>query len=515
MAGMTKEQYIAWVAPRIVLDSISRNLLPSFRIAQACFEPAYGTSDLAVNANALFGVKNNDQWEGKCYSKLTKECYDGVTLETVNGDFRAYDSWEESIIDQGDYLINRCVSMKYHPEIKHYAELVGNRDYKDCARILKEKNYGTSPDYDQRVIDYVEKHNLTKYDSMTREEALALIEGGDDTAMASTPIIALDAGHGMGTAGKRCLKAIDPNQTREWYLNDRIMDRTQQLLAEYNCKTIRVDDTTGAKDISLANRTKTANGANADIYVSMHHNAGIGGGTGGGTIVFYYSDAPLRSAEACSLYNHIVNKTRLIGNRSSKFSKHPYYVLKNTNMPAFLVENGFMDSKTDTPIILTPEHAEKTAQGLVSFLVMQLNLTKKKTAGNASSEATGPSTKPTTTTTSTKYTVVKGDTLSKIGSKLGVKWADIAAANGIKSPYIIKPGQVLTIPGAKEDDLYYPAYTGKSTILVTALTDLGINSTYAFRKKIAAANSITGYVGSKQQNIRIYNLLKAGLLKKA
>lgn len=513
MASMTKEQYIAWVAPRIVLDSLNRNLLPSFRIAQACFEPSYGTSELAVNANALFGVKNNDQWEGKCYSKLTKECYDGVTLEDVNGDFRAYDSWEESIIDQGDYLINRCVSMKYHPEIKHYAALVGNRDYKDCARILKKKNYGTAHDYDKRVIDYVEKHDLTKYDSMTREEALALIGEGDDTTMANTPIIALDAGHGMYTSGKRCLKSIDPNQTREWYLNDRIMDRVQKLLAGYQCRTIRVDDTTGAKDISLANRVKTANEAGADAYISMHHNADIKGGTGGGTIVFYYSNSAVRRNQASALYNAIVNRTGLVGNRSQKVIKKAFHVLKNTKMPAFLVENGFMDSQTDTPIILTAGHAEKTAQGVVSFLVNQFDLKKKTSAGNPSQATTKPSTSTATTTTIT-HPVSKGDTLSKIGSKYGVDWKQIAVANNIDDPFIIKPGQVLKIPGAKATS-YYPAYKGKSTILITALTDLGINSTYAFRKKIAAANGITGYIGSAAQNTRIYNLLKAGLLKKA
>ena len=89
------------------------------------------------------------------------------------------------------------------------------------------------------------------------------------------PIIAIDAGHGMKTAGKRCLKSIDPNQTREWWLNDRIADRLEALLAGYDCKIVRVDDTTGAKDISMAARVKTANSANADFYISIHHNAGI------------------------------------------------------------------------------------------------------------------------------------------------------------------------------------------------------------------------------------------------
>lgn len=41
------------------------------------------------------------------------------------------------------------------------------------------------------------------------------------------------------------------------------------------------------------------------------------------------------------------------------------------------------------------------------------------------------------------YTVKSGDTLSGIGAKLGVNWKSIADKNGIKSPYIIYPGQKL------------------------------------------------------------------------
>ena len=47
-------------------------------------------------------------------------------------------------------------------------------------------------------------------------------------------------------------------------------------------------------------------------------------------------------------------------------------------MAAFLIENGFMDSATDVPIILTLDHAEKTAQGIVDFLVEEYALEKKK-----------------------------------------------------------------------------------------------------------------------------------------
>lgn len=45
------------------------------------------------------------------------------------------------------------------------------------------------------------------------------------------------------------------------------------------------------------------------------------------------------------------------------------------------------------------------------------------------------------------YTVRSGDSLSAIGSKLGLDWHAIAAANGLSDPYIIYPGQVLRLPG--------------------------------------------------------------------
>jgi LysM repeat protein len=44
------------------------------------------------------------------------------------------------------------------------------------------------------------------------------------------------------------------------------------------------------------------------------------------------------------------------------------------------------------------------------------------------------------------YTVEPNDTLSKIGTELGVPWTAIAATNNIKTPYRITPGQVLKIP---------------------------------------------------------------------
>ena len=45
------------------------------------------------------------------------------------------------------------------------------------------------------------------------------------------------------------------------------------------------------------------------------------------------------------------------------------------------------------------------------------------------------------------YTVVAGDTLSKIAAKYGTTYQKLAAYNGITNPNIIRVGQKIKIPG--------------------------------------------------------------------
>lgn len=192
--------------------------------------------------------------------------------------------------------------------------------------------------------------------------------------------IALDAGHGINTLGKRCLKSIDPKQTREWTLNDRICDKIQSLLSAYEgYQLLRVDDTTGVKDIALATRVTNANKFGANIYISVHHNAGINGGSGGGVMAFTYTKVDKTTASWQSdLYTAIINATGLKGNRATPLGKGDYYVLRKTTMSAVLLELGFMDSTVDTPIILTEAYADKVAKAIVDVIVKKGGLTKKK-----------------------------------------------------------------------------------------------------------------------------------------
>ena len=192
--------------------------------------------------------------------------------------------------------------------------------------------------------------------------------------------IALTAGHYIGTPGKRCLKKLDTNETREWTLNDRIADKVENLLKGYTgWELIRTDDTTGKKEIGLAARTNAANNFKADFYLSIHHNAGINGGSGGGIVAYVYKTPKGDALEwQKELYNALIAKTGLKGNRSNPMPKANLHEVREPKMPSVLLELGFMDSKTDVPVILTEDYANKCAEAIVEVLAKRGNLTKKE-----------------------------------------------------------------------------------------------------------------------------------------
>lgn len=192
--------------------------------------------------------------------------------------------------------------------------------------------------------------------------------------------LVLSAGHGINTAGKRCMKALDPDETREWWLNDRVCDYITKYLKEYNgFELLRVDDYDDGKDNpKLSTRTKAANAWNADFYLSIHHNAGANGTTAGGIVAFSHPNASAESvAWRNDLYDALIRYTGLKGNRATPKTTADFQVLRETKMPAVLLELGFMDSKTDVPVILTDDFADKCGKAIVEVIAKRAGLKKK------------------------------------------------------------------------------------------------------------------------------------------
>lgn len=192
--------------------------------------------------------------------------------------------------------------------------------------------------------------------------------------------LALNAGHYLYTAGKRCHPSLDPIQTREWTLNDRVCDKIEAILSGYDgIEVLRIDDTTGQTDVSLEDRTNKANNWGADFWLSIHHNAAGKVFSGGGIVAYVYTNATQTEIEwQHALYRAAVQSTGLYGNRSNAVPKKDLHELRETKCPAVIMECGFMDSSVDVPIILSEEYADKLANALAKVVVEKSGATEKK-----------------------------------------------------------------------------------------------------------------------------------------
>ncbi|MCI8396813.1 MAG: N-acetylmuramoyl-L-alanine amidase [Clostridia bacterium] len=187
--------------------------------------------------------------------------------------------------------------------------------------------------------------------------------------------IGIDAGHGLHTAGKRCAKQFDVNETREWVINNRVATKVCNILNSYEgIEAIRLDDITGNTDIDLNTRCRNANNANVEAVVSIHHNAG--GGTGIETYV--YNEA-CKNGETGRLATIINNKAvEATGMKNRGVKTQNFAIIRDTKMKACLIECGFMDNEHDTPLILTEEYATKVASGIADGILAYLNIEKKE-----------------------------------------------------------------------------------------------------------------------------------------
>lgn len=199
--------------------------------------------------------------------------------------------------------------------------------------------------------------------------------------------IAYCAGHYLGTPGKRVPAALNPAQTREWVLNDRVADHFTRAALEYEgVQLLRTDDSTGKKHISIKDRTAKANAWGADLYIDMHHNSGIKLGAGGGATAFSYPGSKESMKYRNAIYAALIAAGGLKGNRANPLQEKAFDSLKLTKMPAVLVEYGFMDSRTDYPVISQESHAKLAAYATMAGIAEAAGLKKKaaKPAGGYS-----------------------------------------------------------------------------------------------------------------------------------
>ena len=149
-----QKNYIDVVGAIASTDMKNSGVLASLTLAQSIVEGAWGKSELAKAANALFGIKATKDWKGKTVTKKTTEYVDGKKVQ-VDAEFRAYDTWEDSVKDHSAFL------KKY----KRYAKVIGETDYKTACKAIAAAGYASDPEYADKLIEIIETYELDKYDT--------------------------------------------------------------------------------------------------------------------------------------------------------------------------------------------------------------------------------------------------------------------------------------------------------------------------------------------------------------
>lgn len=186
--------------------------------------------------------------------------------------------------------------------------------------------------------------------------------------------IALDAGHGKNTSGKRS----PDGKVREWYINEAVRKKVESKLKDYeNVSILTVSDKSGNTDVSLSQRTRKANEWGADIYVSIHHNAFGSGGwnSAEGVETFVYTSRPKESLRLAQYVQDELVKRTGLKNRGVKASN--LHVVRETKMPAILVEGGFMTNKEEAALMQTDKYQDQMATAIVNGIDKFFNLKKK------------------------------------------------------------------------------------------------------------------------------------------
>ena len=217
--------------------------------------------------------------------------------------------------------------------------------------------------------------SLTESDSQTvadstNEVLLDPFAGIPDNALQGKKIV-IDPGHGgpdPGAIGQSGTYEKNNNLSIALYLCDILTDAGAVVTMT------RTEDVSVAQNytekLDLMARVDLANNTNADLFISIHNNAGGGSGVNG-TATYYSNQSPqiTKSAQLADAIQNMV--TGKLGTYNQGVKQADFYVLKNTNMPSVLVEVAYISNAYEEARLKNPVFQKNVAttifQGIYAY----------------------------------------------------------------------------------------------------------------------------------------------------
>ncbi len=173
--------------------------------------------------------------------------------------------------------------------------------------------------------------------------------------------VVIDPGHGGSDPG-----AVGIGGLREKDIILPISLRIAELLEREGIQAVltRPNDTF----VSLDGRVQIARSSNADLFVSIHANAiSLSRPDVNGLETYYYSSG---LGLAQTIQRTILEKLNM---RDRGVRQARFYVLRNSPMPAVLVEVGFVTGREDAAKLANPDFREQMAEAIAAGIIRYVN----------------------------------------------------------------------------------------------------------------------------------------------
>lgn len=330
---MNENNFVEKIGLLAAADMKKSGVLASVTTAQAILESGYGRTDLAINANNLFGMKcmlsgntwGGSTWDGQReYWKYTEEQSTHGEIYKVYANFRKYDDWSESIADHSAYLTGAKSG-----GVLRYAGLAGEKRYRAAAQIIKNGGYATDINYVSKLCNIIERWDLTRFDG----------ENMEDKGMK----IFLCVGHAIYQNG--AISSADGTKyggVSEYKYNKELIKYVAKWLKKAGHKVVQC--VAPEKKFTCLNDEINyfigkEHEDEYDLAVQLHLNAF--NGKAHGCEVYAYNDAGLIVA------NKICERLATVWTNRGGQIKTGLYWTRRTNAKAVLIESFFCDNADD------------------------------------------------------------------------------------------------------------------------------------------------------------------------
>ena len=121
----------------------------------------------------------------------------------------------------------------------------------------------------------------------------------------------------------------------------------------------------------MAERKKITNESDGDILISIHQNS-FTSGKASGARVFYYKASDEGKKLAEYVQQSLIDTLDKNNNRLAK-PNSDYYVLRTTQIPAAIVECGFLSNADEEAKLNTDDYQQQTAWAIYKGIVSYFN----------------------------------------------------------------------------------------------------------------------------------------------